>query len=96
MTSSDQPEPDLGEQPGTPPLARTALDRAAEHRKDDVWLADAWKRGLVLVIDLAQGGRALVTDRPDGRAALVLVPSAEAPEAEHSFLGLDPDGGDGR
>ncbi|MET0422398.1 MAG: NAD(+) diphosphatase [Actinoplanes sp.] len=85
-------QPDLGEQPGTPPLARTTLNRAAEHRKDEAWLADAWTRGLVLVIDLSKGGQALVTDRPDGLATLVLLPSAEAPEAEHWFLGLDPDG----
>jgi NAD+ diphosphatase len=85
-------QPDLGEQPGSPPLARTTLDRAALHRKDDAWLADAWTRGLVLVVDLAKGGRALVTDRADGSAALVLLSSADAPEAEHWFLGLDPDG----
>ncbi|BCJ42802.1 NADH pyrophosphatase [Actinoplanes ianthinogenes] len=94
MTSTEQPEqPDLGgEQPGTPPLARTTLDRAAEHRKDEAWLAAAWTRGQVLVVDLATGGRALVTDRADGGAALVLVPAAEAPDAERWFLGVDPDG----
>ena len=93
MTTGDQPEqPDLGEQPGAPPLARTTLNRAALHRTDDAWLAEAWTRGLVLVVDLAQGGRALVTDRPDGNVALVLLPSADAPGADHWFLGLDPDG----
>jgi NAD+ diphosphatase len=85
-------QPDLGEQPGSPPLARTTLDRAALHRKDDAWLAEAWSRGLVLVVDLAAGGRALVTDRPDGNVALVLLASADAPVADHWFLGLDPDG----
>jgi NAD+ diphosphatase len=90
---SDQPEqPDLGEQPGTPPLARTTLDRAAHHRKDDAWLAEAWTRGQVLVVDLAKGGRALVTERPDGGAGLVLVPAADAPDAERWFLGVDADG----
>lgn len=88
---SDQEQPDVQEQPGTPPLARTTLDRAAEHRRDDAWLAEAWKRGLVLVVDLAGGGRALVTDRPDG-VALVLRAAAEVSEGEHWFLGLDPDG----
>ncbi|GAA4592899.1 NAD+ diphosphatase [Actinoplanes octamycinicus] len=94
MTSPEQPEqPDLGgEQPGTPPLARTTLDRAAHRRKDEAWLAEAWTRGLVLVVDLAKGGRALVTDRADGGAALVLVPAAEAPGAERWFLGVDVDG----
>ena len=85
-------EPDLGEQPGAPPLARSTLDRAALHRRDEDWLADAWTRGLVLVVDLAKGGQALVADRPDGGAALVVLSSAEAPEAERWFLGLDPDG----
>ncbi|WP_229071453.1 NAD(+) diphosphatase [Actinoplanes sp. DH11] len=90
MTEAEQP--DLGEQPGTPPLARTTLDRAAHRRKDEAWLAEAWPRGRVLVVDLDKGGRALVTDRPDGGAALVLLPSAEAPEAERWFLGVDADG----
>jgi NAD+ diphosphatase len=89
---TDAEQPDLREQPGSPPLARSTLDRAALHRRDDAWLAAAWSAGLVLVVDLSTGGRALVTDRADGSAALVLVPSAEAPEAEHWFLGLDPDG----
>lgn len=82
-------EPD---QPGSPPLARSTLDRAALHRRDETWLSEAWTRGLVLVVDLSAGGRALVTDREDGGVALVLLPSAEAPEADHWFLGLDPDG----
>ncbi|BBH64661.1 putative NADH pyrophosphatase/NUDIX hydrolase [Actinoplanes sp. OR16] len=90
MTEPEQP--DLGEQPGTPPLARTTLDRAAHRRKDDAWLADAWTRGLVLVVDLAKGGRALVTDRPDGGVALVLAPSSASPDAERWFLGVDADG----
>ena len=90
MTAPEQP--DLSEQPGSPPLARTTLDRAALHRKDDAWLAEAWTRGLVLVVDLAAGGRALVTDRPDGTAGLVLLAAADAPVADHWFLGLDPDG----
>ena len=89
-------QPDVKEQPGgpadAPPLARSTLDRAAHHRTDDAWLAAAWSRGMVLVVDLSKGGRALVADRPGGGAGLVLLPSAEAPEAERWFLGLDPDG----
>ncbi len=88
-------QPDVKEQPGgpadAPPLARSTLDRAAEHRTDDEWLAAAWNRGLVLVIDLSKGGRALVTDGP-AQVGLALLPSAEAPEAEHWFLGVDLDG----
>jgi len=75
-----------------PPLARTTLDRAAEHRKDPDWLAAAWDRGLVLVVDLTKGGRAVVTDRPDGGATLVLRPSASIEAEERWFLGVGPDG----
>ncbi|MGK5679108.1 NAD(+) diphosphatase [Actinoplanes sp. URMC 104] len=84
-------EPDVREQPGAlvdaPPLARSTLDRAAEHRTDDEWLAAAWERGSVVVVDLNNGGRTLIADD-----RLVLVPSAEAPDAERWFLGVDPDG----
>ena len=84
-------EPDVREQPSglvdAPPLARSTLDRAAVHRTDDEWLAAAWARGQVIVVDLAKGGRALATED-----RLVLLPSAEAPEGEHWFLGLDADG----
>ncbi|GAA1633536.1 NAD(+) diphosphatase [Actinoplanes couchii] len=84
MTSSDQPS--------APPLARTTLDRAAHHRKDEDWLAAAWVRGRVLLVDLAKGGRARTADCPDGGTALVLVPSSEAPDGERWFLGVDPEG----
>lgn len=84
MTSSGEP--------GGPPLARTTLDRAAAHRPDEKWLAAAWERGQVLVVDLAAGGRARVTDHPDSGVALILVPPPEAPEAERWFLGVGPDG----
>lgn len=96
-------QPDIGEQPGVegaaglrlgadgPPLARTSLDRAAHRRKDDDWLAQAWKSGLVLVIDGSKGGRALVAER-DGTPALVLVTADEAPEGERLFLGIEPAG----
>ena len=85
-------QPDVGEQPGVPPLARTTLDRSAHRRRDAAWLADAWKRGLVLVVDITEGGRALVRDRPDGSAGLVLLDPGSAPEGERLFLGVDPDG----
>lgn len=77
--------------PSEPPLARTTLDRAAEHRKDEQWLASAWDRGQVLLVDLAKGGRALVTERPDGGVALNLVPPSDAPDGERWFLGIGPD-----
>ena len=87
-------QPDVGEQPGPagPPLARTNLDRAAHRRRDDDWLAQAWKTGLVLIIDIGKGGRALVGTRPDGTPTLVLVGADEAPEGERLFLGVDPAG----
>jgi NAD+ diphosphatase len=75
-----------------PPLARTTLDRAAHHRRDPDWLAEAEKSGLVLVVDTEAGGRALATDNPDGSASLVLLDSATAPAGERFFLGVDPDG----
>jgi NAD+ diphosphatase len=92
MTLAEQP--DIGEQPGAglPPLARTTLNRAAHHRRDPAWLADAWKRGQVLVVDIEKGGQALVRDRPDGGVELVLVDPDDAPAGDRLFLGLDPDG----
>ena len=94
MTDTEGEQPDVAEQPAAdgPPLARTALDRAAHHRTDDAWLADAWKRGKTLLIDVEKGGRALIRDRADGSAELVLVDDEEAPEGTHYFLGTDPDG----
>jgi NAD+ diphosphatase len=89
---TDSEQPDVREQPGSPPLARSTLDRAALRRKDEAWLAEAWAGGLVLVVDQAKGGRALVRDRPDGGTELILLLPGEAPEAERWFLGLDPDG----
>ncbi len=75
-----------------PPLARATMDRAAHLRRDASWLSDAWQRALVLVVDVAGGGRALVRDG-DGGAALVLFDAGSAPDAgERCFLGVDPDG----
>ncbi|WBC17853.1 NAD(+) diphosphatase [Micromonospora sp. WMMA1998] len=77
-----------------PPLARSTLDRAAHLRTDPTWLAEAWERARVLVLDSADEGRALVR----GVAAppeLVLVGPGELPEVPRSvpmFLGVEPDG----
>ncbi|MFG1676528.1 NAD(+) diphosphatase [Micromonospora sp. NPDC049282] len=77
-----------------PPLARSTLDRAAHRRTDPAWLAEAWEQARVLVLDSADGGRALV--RGEGAPPeLVLVGSGELPEVPRSvpmFLGLEPDG----
>ncbi|BCJ54296.1 NADH pyrophosphatase [Actinoplanes sp. NBRC 14428] len=93
-------QPDVAEQPGLdgrsgldgPPLARTSLDRAAHRRKDEAWLAEAWKTGLVVVVDIANGGRALVSGTATGTPRLVLVGADEAPGGERLFLGVDPAG----
>ncbi|MET7834207.1 NAD(+) diphosphatase [Micromonospora sediminicola] len=77
-----------------PPLARSTLDRAAHLRTDPTWLAEAWERARVLVLDSADEGRALVR----GAAAppeLVLIGPGELPEVPRSvpmFLGVEPDG----
>jgi NAD+ diphosphatase len=70
------------------PLGRSAVDRAAHRRRDTEWLADAWKRARVLVIDAE--GRALI-DTSDGRPRLVFVAADAAPDGERLFLGEDDD-----
>ncbi|MFC0528000.1 NAD(+) diphosphatase [Phytohabitans kaempferiae] len=74
-----------------PPLARSTLDRAAHRRRDAEWLAAAWARARVLVVDTVTGGRALLDDK----GALVLLDAKEAPEVDaeqRMFLGVEPDG----
>ncbi|SCL39757.1 NAD+ diphosphatase [Micromonospora rhizosphaerae] len=77
-----------------PPLARSTLDRAAHRRTDSGWLAEAWERARVLVLDSANDGRALVRGET-APPMLVLLGSDELPEVPRSvpmFLGVDPDG----
>jgi len=71
----------------TPALARAALDRVADRRKDPSWLEAAFETGRVLVVDDER--RALADE--DG---LVLVASSEASvdAAGSFFLGIDDDG----
>ncbi|MBQ0896599.1 NAD(+) diphosphatase [Micromonospora sp. U56] len=77
-----------------PPLARTTLDRAAHRRTDPDWLAQAWRRSRVLVLDSSREGMALV--RTDANPpALVLREPTELDgiaDAAPLFLGLEPDG----
>jgi NAD+ diphosphatase len=68
----------------SPALARGTVDRAAERRRDEAFLAEAWRTGHVLVLDA--DGRVLVDD--DG---LVLVEPGEQ-AGERFFLGIDRDG----
>jgi len=68
-------------------LARAAVDRAAERRSDDAWLASAWSSPLVQVVRTSRGTAAVVGDPP----ALALdVVTSVGPE-RRAFLGLDGD-----
>jgi NAD+ diphosphatase len=66
-----------------PPLGRAGVDRAAQLRADDEWLARAWNNpaSCVIVVD---GGRALV----DAHDELVRLPTHAAPAGERYFLGV--------
>lgn len=89
-----------------PPLARSTLDRAAHRRSDEAWLAEAWGRAKVLVVDEVRGGRALVRragggsgggpgSRGDGPVELVFADAGSVPATpphERLFLGVDTDG----
>jgi NAD+ diphosphatase len=66
-------------------LARAATDRAAEHRKDDAWLAAAWADPGTRVLRIADG-RTLVDD---GR---IVTSGPFATDRERYFLGVDDDG----
>jgi NAD+ diphosphatase len=72
----------------TPALSRSALDRAAEHRKDAAWLAEAWRNGRVLVVDDER--RALTDD--DGDGLLLVDPASVDAIEQRFFLGLGDDG----
>jgi NAD+ diphosphatase len=72
----------------SPALSRSAVDRAAERRKDADWLAAAWPGGRVLVID---GERRALTD--DDGVGLLLVGADDVDgDAERFFLGVGDDG----
>jgi NAD+ diphosphatase len=66
-------------------LARSVLDRAADRRRDDAWLAGAWDRPGTQVLVVA-GDRLAVTD---DKHRLVFVTQAAAPDGERVFLGID-------
>ncbi|MER7166888.1 NAD(+) diphosphatase [Micromonospora sp. NPDC000207] len=77
-----------------PPLARTTLDRAAHRRTDPEWIAQAWLRSRVVVLDSTADGRALVRGDPPH---LVLVAPDDLPHPPDRqpgpiFLGVEPDG----
>lgn len=64
-----------------PPLSRSVVDRAGNHRRDPQWLAEAWDHALVLVI--GSDNKAVVRN-----GDLILIPSDQAPEGDRLFLGL--------
>lgn len=68
-----------------PELARTGLDRSTDLRKDQAWLAEAWRDPgtRVLVVD---DGRVLV-DGSEQHPRLVFVDSTAAPTGDQLFLG---------
>jgi NAD+ diphosphatase len=73
---------------GQPDPASTgrALDRVAHRRGDVEWLARAWSRGRVVVVE---HNRALVVGDPP---RLHLVEPEQAPDGDRLFLGVDGDG----
>ena len=64
------------------PLSESAYDRAALHRADDAWLADAWPRAKVVLIS-PKSATPVTSD-----AHVVYRDSAEAPDGVRRFLGL--------
>ena len=64
-----------------PPLSGSHFDRAALHRADADWQAEAWSRAQVLLISPRS-----TTPVTDGR--VVTVPSATAPDGPRRFLGV--------
>jgi NAD+ diphosphatase len=70
-------------------LARGQLDRAAERRRDDEWLAVAWHAPTTQVVVVADGQ---VPVSADGRSVLWLRPSDVDQQADRLLLGAVDDG----
>lgn len=66
-----------------PQLSRAVLDRAAHRRTDSEWLAEAWTRSLVLVIDPQTGNTEVTGDPPQ----LAYLKPQQAPEGDRLYLG---------
>lgn len=73
------------------PLARSLVDRAAEHRLDEAWLAAAWDGPSARVVVVSQG-RALWRETAQGDAVPAFAAPADAPDGERYFLGVDSGG----
>jgi NAD+ diphosphatase len=68
------------------------LDRAAHHRSDPEWLASAWERAQILMVDATSQftGHALVTDAGDLVFVDATDPTAkETDPSQRFFLGVD-------
>jgi NAD+ diphosphatase len=72
-----------------PPLARAVLDRAADRRGDDAWLADAWRRARVLAVTPKSATAVLESET----GAQIAFRSAEdiPDDAQRRFLGIAED-----
>jgi len=68
-----------------PAAVGRVIDRAAHRRTDPDWLAEAWARSRVVVVE---DNHTLVTGDPPG---LILVGPDEAPDGDRLFLGVDGD-----
>ncbi|GAB2810851.1 NAD(+) diphosphatase [Actinocorallia aurea] len=68
-------------------LARGALDRMSERRRDEDWVAAAWAGSRVLVVDDEGKVPVRMNDGPE----LVYVPSRTAPKGQRVLLGIDED-----
>ena len=69
----------------TPALSRAAIDRAAEHRRDEAWLSNAWAGGRLLMLD--DESRTLVDDD----TGLVLADTTSY-DGDRFLLGVGDDG----
>jgi NAD+ diphosphatase len=68
-----------------PTLSRTAVDRAAQRRDDEAWLAGAWQSGRLLVLD--DDYRATVDD--DGPALVFVDSGSWSGDGVRLLLGVD-------
>lgn len=71
--------------PDGPPLARVTYDRAAHHRGDAVWLADAWQRCRVVAISPKSA------TPTNGRWLATRDPATVDPATPRRFLGMIAD-----
>jgi NAD+ diphosphatase len=88
--STVTPIPSAGDGLGRLALARGAVDRSAELRTDEQWLAAAWGRPQTRVVAVDHN-QALVSFGAGG-AALVFVAPQQAPDGVRFLLGVAADG----